>query len=911
MSFYLPCDTNTYGTNLIRTPDSETLYTAPGETVVPNAFDLTATAGTPTETAIPLSYTTANIPDGYTLSSVTWINAADAGHTGNFDLATAAATATSEPGKTYTFNIVATASNGTDTITATTTVTATTPAVITGDPSITTANNHAINVSSTTISAFIVFKVVNYNILNNGEDTVKCVVYVDGTQKNELTLQKGGAIENNTGNEYWLNAGDIATGLIPESSHEVKLVCQVPLTDGTTAEQEFINTVTTAAPTGFTFIGIGASDVTNTSANISWYAYLPEGYVLENFQITNWAVATDKISTEQTQWLITDYETQNVVVDNLLPANEYLFQVGMNYYETEADKEAGTNKKWVQTDVRVTTTGDALPTFDLTVTASDITYNSAVLTYAESNIPEGYALSSVTWRNDANANHTGSFDLGTKTANLTGLADNTTYTFNVEATATKDGADDVVVKSTVEVQTPDNVTPSITTADNHKLTPGVDRINSLLVFNVANYDVDADGKVQCVVYIDGKETNTLALAKGAAIDGGNEYWTEAPIVATGLVPGTSYEVKLVCQVPLADGTTAEEAFTETVTTTTPTEPTLIGYPAENITAVSARLTWYDYLPEGYTYDKILVTNITAQNNYEKVQEYADIQWEVVDNSNQVVMVDGLLPNTEYSFQVMLQFHNDEIPETTEYKQVDIIFTTEDGTIPEEKYTKTVADIINAGEDKSGKDTNGQQVWTEQHEGIFQSGDTEKTKFDPTMYYKLEARENGTVKITITLDKKTPLDFVPQIHNPADYALLGTTQPRQISTLYLPETAVKALEVTTAEEAATAAEEAGWETWTFTTTKAYEKELSFYFNLSFNDGGATRSGIITVEDLPTEIEEVAVAEDEVKVYVSGGNIVAPEGAEIYNLNGVRVSGENATSGIYIVRVGSKAVKVLVK
>ncbi len=48
-----------------------------------------------------------------------------------------------------------------------------------------------------------------------------------------------------------------------------------------------------------------------------------------------------------------------------------------------------------------------------------------------------------------------------------------------------------------------------------------------------------------------------------------------------------------------------------------------------------------------------------------------------------------------------------------------------------------------------------------------------------------------------------------------------------------------------------------------------------------------------------------------VKVVGNNINAPEGSKVYNVNGMEVSKENLSTGIYIVRNGDKAIKVAVK
>ena len=51
-------------------------------------------------------------------------------------------------------------------------------------------------------------------------------------------------------------------------------------------------------------------------------------------------------------------------------------------------------------------------------------------------------------------------------------------------------------------------------------------------------------------------------------------------------------------------------------------------------------------------------------------------------------------------------------------------------------------------------------------------------------------------------------------------------------------------------------------------------------------------------------------DEIVVKVVGNSIVAPEGAEVYDLNGLRVNAENLAKGIYIVKVGNQVVKVII-
>lgn len=62
------------------------------------------------------------------------------------------------------------------------------------------------------------------------------------------------------------------------------------------------------------------------------------------------------------------------------------------------------------------------------------------------------------------------------------------------------------------------------------------------------------------------------------------------------------------------------------------------------------------------------------------------------------------------------------------------------------------------------------------------------------------------------------------------------------------------------------------------------------------------------DEPTSVESI---EAENGVRVEGGNIIAPANAEIYSISGIRVNGNKPAAGLYIVRAGGKATKVLVK
>ena len=46
-------------------------------------------------------------------------------------------------------------------------------------------------------------------------------------------------------------------------------------------------------------------------------------------------------------------------------------------------------------------------------------------------------------------------------------------------------------------------------------------------------------------------------------------------------------------------------------------------------------------------------------------------------------------------------------------------------------------------------------------------------------------------------------------------------------------------------------------------------------------------------------------------MDGRNIIAPKAAEVYGMDGMRYDTENLSAGVYVVRCGDKAVKVLLK
>lgn len=66
--------------------------------------------------------------------------------------------------------------------------------------------------------------------------------------------------------------------------------------------------------------------------------------------------------------------------------------------------------------------------------------------------------------------------------------------------------------------------------------------------------------------------------------------------------------------------------------------------------------------------------------------------------------------------------------------------------------------------------------------------------------------------------------------------------------------------------------------------------------------------IVLQRKDTSVESI---EEDLQIRVSGNSILAPQNAEIYSLDGIRVNADNLPTGIYIVRYGDQVTKVAVK
>jgi hypothetical protein len=64
----------------------------------------------------------------------------------------------------------------------------------------------------------------------------------------------------------------------------------------------------------------------------------------------------------------------------------------------------------------------------------------------------------------------------------------------------------------------------------------------------------------------------------------------------------------------------------------------------------------------------------------------------------------------------------------------------------------------------------------------------------------------------------------------------------------------------------------------------------------------------IKNLSSGVESIS---DDSGIFVKDGRIIVPKGAVVYNMEGMITIGRTLTPGLYIVRHGEKAVKVMVK
>lgn len=88
------------------------------------------------------------------------------------------------------------------------------------------------------------------------------------------------------------------------------------------------------------------------------------------------------------------------------------------------------------------------------------------------------------------------------------------------------------------------------------------------------------------------------------------------------------------------------------------------------------------------------------------------------------------------------------------------------------------------------------------------------------------------------------------------------------------------------------------------------ELGFRY-VSTSDVAGTwevQNVVVKASDGSSAVEEIVA---DLGVRVEGNSIVAPEGARVFGINGIEAGTENLSNGLYIVVVGEKAVKVVVR
>jgi hypothetical protein len=96
-----------------------------------------------------------------------------------------------------------------------------------------------------------------------------------------------------------------------------------------------------------------------------------------------------------------------------------------------------------------------------------------------------------------------------------------------------------------------------------------------------------------------------------------------------------------------------------------------------------------------------------------------------------------------------------------------------------------------------------------------------------------------------------------------------------------------------------------------TTKEYADGAELKFRFRFTHLGVSETIQFSYIVAGGNITSIADVELDGNVIVRGNDIIAPEGAAIFTVSGIRVPAEGLAPGVYVVVLGNQAVKVMVK
>lgn len=162
---------------------------------------------------------------------------------------------------------------------------------------------------------------------------------------------------------------------------------------------------------------------------------------------------------------------------------------------------------------------------------------------------------------------------------------------------------------------------------------------------------------------------------------------------------------------------------------------------------------------------------------------------------------------------------------------------------------------------------------------------------PEIPFTASTSRNNTIIFSLNLPSVPEGLGMIQVNNASDNSVIATLYP----------------------VAATATEEAeGYQFQGESVEFADNTIVEFYFYMPYAGGGIARTKTFEYQVGGNTITGInAVNAEDLFIGVIGKNIVAPEGAEIYSINGQRVDATDLASGVYVVRSGKTAKKVIVK
>lgn len=643
------------------------------------------------------------------------------------------------------------------------------------------------------------------------------------------------------------------SGLVPSTTYEIKTIAWFQTKDGQTYQcEETGKTLTTHAATKPYVLNLTATDIKPNEATLTWDIMMPEGYVFDYVNIVNNYDAQHKVE---------NLTANTYTFTGLKDYTQYTFKV-IAFGHLESDEVDKTNSE----ETLVTFTTLRGPLTDLTKEIEGYHgqfANEIYTTFVNGNTNRyplilNYAVS----ENDVEGSEekTLTFDIF--------LSSDGVYTGRVDAQLGIEGKNGV--RNFEETTKPNNYTYTTT----ETFMPG----EEVQFYFYLPY-----------IYLDQSSFGNIATATVTYVVSGTEANTQVS-VAEYSIPRVEISDMTETSVTLNYVVTVPESLKSTET-------------AKNVAQVYLRQTL-----DGVTSEDVYAGELNLENEY----------------THGSAPISGLEPATGYQYEVVIKIGDQAIVSAP------VVVMTEN---PEDAKRIVSGKILRHSDDTMHADkgmTINNAHWqtlNPSHSGTEEDGNYAQSYWAPEFDYEIETTSRMEIRVTA---------YLPTIPT-GGYFYLNTPAADGNGYEHLATLSVvndgewKEIEAPTVSNGSEAAprrvasiEKSGQIVMSGVTTRSFTKDelVPLVFHMAYAESGDSYTAAInfhvndagyqTPTETMTDIQEVEIAEEEtVKIYTIGGNIIAPEGAEVYTLNGMRVATEGLEKGIYVVRIGNKAVKVLIR